>query len=336
MVSSTPSNVRPGVDVSGRGSRQDDIVIEAAWCYFHDGLNQSEIAKQLNVSRASVVNYLAEARRRDYVRITLDSDIFRNNQLVFNLKQKFGLTDALVVPADSTSDQRSFERVIRVASDWLPQLLEPGDHLGVAWGETIYRLAQIAPKLSLPDVTIIQLLGSKNAEIGFAAENCAATLAQRFGAKCVNLHVPLLLSTPELCESLKLEPMIASQLKMIADCKKVIFAAGTTAPESHIVRTGLQNEATLSAMRTQGAAGVICGRIIDQDGEPMRAPNETQMIGVTLEQMREKEMGILVSAGLDRVEAARAALRGGYVTHFITCSVTAERLLNERPGHADH
>ena len=134
MVSSTPSNVRPGVDVSGRGSRQDDIVIEAAWCYFHDGLNQSEIAKRLNVSRASVVNYLAEARRRDYVRITLDSDIFRNNQLVFNLKQKFGLTDALVVPADSTSDQCSFERVIRVASDWLPQLLEPGDHLGVAWG----------------------------------------------------------------------------------------------------------------------------------------------------------------------------------------------------------
>jgi deoxyribonucleoside regulator len=52
--------------------------------------------------------------------------------------------------------------------------------------------------------------------------------------------------------------------------------------------------------------------------------------------MREKEMGILVSAGLDRVDAARAALRGGYVTHFITCSVTAERLLNERPGHADY
>lgn len=117
MVSSPPSNLRPSVDIAGRGSRQDDVVIEAACCYFHDGLNQSGIAKRLNGSRASVVNYLAEARRGDYVRITLDSYLFSDNQLVFNLKQKFGLNDAPVAPADSTVDQRSFERVIRVASD---------------------------------------------------------------------------------------------------------------------------------------------------------------------------------------------------------------------------
>lgn len=324
-----PSNPRPVGDVSGRGSRQDDYIIETAWLYFHDGLNQGEIAKRLNISRASVVNYLAEARRRDYVRITLDSDLFRNNQLATELKQRFGIKDALVVPADSTSESRSFERVIRAASDWLPQFLDPGDHLGVAWGETIYRLAQVAPKIAQSDLTIVQLIGSKPSEIGFAAENCAATLAQRFGAHCANLHVPLLLSTPELCASLKAEPMIARQLKMIGDCKKVIFAAGTTDANSHIALTGLLDQNTLSDMRAKGASGVICGRIIDQDGTPMPAPNENQMIGVTLDQMREKEMGMLVSAGLDRVPAARAAMKGGYVTHLVTCSASAEQLLAE-------
>ncbi len=323
------SNARPGVDATGRGSRQEDAIIEAAWCYFHEGLNQNEIAKRMNVSRASVVNYLAEARRRDYVRVTLDSDIFRNNQLVFDLKEKFGLADALVVPTDTTSEQRSFERVIRAASDWLPHLLEPGDHLGMAWGETIYRLAQIAPKLSLADVTIVQLLGSKPSEIGFAAENCAATLAQRFGAQCANLHVPLLLSSAELCEALKAEPMIASQLKIIADCKKVIFASGTTDPDSHIAKIGLMDQDALADMRANGAAGVICGRVIDQDGMPMKGPSESQMIGVTLEQMREKEVGILVSAGLARVRSAAAAIRGGYVTHFVTCSASAEQILQD-------
>jgi len=323
------STARPGLDASGRGSRQDDYIIEAAWLYFHDGLNQNEIAKRLSVSRASVVNYLAEARRRDYVRITLDSDVFRNTRLGSQLKQKFNIVDVLVVPADTTSASRSFERVIRAASDWLPQFLEPGDHLGIAWGETIYRLAEVAPKLSLGDLTIVQLIGSKPSEIGFAAENCAATLAQRFGAQCANLHVPLLLSTPALCNALKAEPMIATQLQMIADCKKVLFAAGTTDPDSHIALTGLLDNDTLSAMRAKGAAGVICGRIIDHDGQPMPAPNENQMIGVTLEQMRNKDMGMLVSAGLDRVAAAKAAMRGGYVTHLVTCSASAEHLLSE-------
>lgn len=329
MRSTASSNARPFGDGAGRGSRQDDYIIEAAWLYFHDGLNQGDIAKRLEISRASVVNYLAEARRRDYVRITLDSDVFRTNQLAYDLKQKFDISDAMVVPADAASANRSFERVIRAASDWLPQFLDPGDHLGVAWGETIYRLAEVAPKLALHDLTIVQLLGSKPSEIGFAAENCAVTLAQRFGAQCANLHAPLLLSNTDLCESLKREPTIAQQLKMVADCKKVIFAAGTTDPDSHIAMTGLLDDETLSRLRDQGASGVICGRIIDQKGAPMTAPHESRMIGVSLDQMRDKEMGMLISAGVDRASAARAAINGGYVTHLVTCSASAEQLLDD-------
>ncbi|MCL6285935.1 sugar-binding transcriptional regulator [Ruegeria sp. 2012CJ41-6] len=310
-------------------SRLEDNIIEAAWLYFHDGLNQGGIAKRLNVSRASVVNYLAEARRRDYVRVALDSDIFRNNQLASDLKDKFGIDDALVVPTDTASVSRSNERVVQAASDWLPNFLNPGDQLGVAWGETIYRLAEIAPKLTLDDVTIVQLIGSKPSEIGFAAENCAATLAQRFGAKCENLHAPLLLSTAELCEALKAEPIIAHQLEMVAQCKKTIFAAGTTDPESHIAMTGLLDRETLAQMRDKGATGVICGRIIDQDGTAMPAPIENRMIGISLDQMREKEMGMLVSAGIDRVPAARAAMLGGYVTHLVTCAASAALLLQD-------
>lgn len=313
----------------GRISRLEDNIIEAAWLYFHDGLNQGDIAKRLNISRASVVNYLAEARRRDYVRVTLDSDIFRTNQLASDLRDKFGIEDALIVPTDATSASRSKERVVQAASDWLPNFLNPGDQLGIAWGETIYRLAEIAPKLALDDVTIVQLIGSKPSEIGFAAENCAATLAQRFGAQCENLHAPLLLSTAELCETLKAEPMIAHQLEMVAQCKKTIFAAGTTDHKSHIAMTGLLDHDTLAQMRSNGATGVICGRIIDQDGAAMPAPIENRMIGVSLDQMREKEMGMLVSAGIDRVGAARAAMLGGYVTHLVTCSASASLLLQD-------
>ncbi|HAE29291.1 MAG TPA: hypothetical protein DCG58_19185 [Hyphomonas adhaerens] len=45
--------------------------------------------------------------------------------------------------------------------------------------------------------------------------------------------------------------------------------------------------------------------------------------------MREKEMGMLVSAGRDRVPAVRAAIKGGYVTHLATCSASAQMLLED-------
>ncbi|WP_342075648.1 sugar-binding transcriptional regulator [Yoonia sp. SS1-5] len=331
MPRPTDSHARPGNDRAGRRSRHDDVIVEAAWCYYHDGLNQNDIAKRLGVSRASVVNYLAEVRQRDYVRITLDTDIFHNHHLVHDLTARFGLQEALIVPADMMEEHRTVERVIRVASDWLPQLLEPGDHLGVAWGETIYRLSEIAPRLAMPDLTIVQLLGSKPAEIGFASENCAAALANRFRAQCVNMHVPLLLSSPTLAEQLKAEPMIAAQLDMVAACRKVIFACGTISAGSHLERTGLLTKEQLAQMQRKGAAGVICGRIIDKDGAPLCAPNEDQMIGVTLAQMRDKDMRILVAAGSDRLGSTLAALRGGYATHLVTSADMAAQLLESAP-----
>ena len=271
------------------------------------------------------MNYLDKARQCDYVRITLDSDLFSNKQLASDLKQEFGISEALIVLEDPTSKAHSFERVIRAAIDWLHKHLNTGDQLGVAWGDTIYRLAEVAPKLDLSALTIVQLIGSKPSKIGFAAENCAATLALRFSTNCANLHVPFCCPISELCESLKAESMIASQLKTIANCNQFVLAYYTVDANSHIAMTGLLDADILSKMGKQRAAVIICGRIIDQNS----APNEGQMIGITLEQMRKKEMGMLVCPGRDRVPAVRAAIKGDYVTHLATFSASTQMLLED-------
>ena len=51
------------------------------------------------------------------------------------------------------------------------------------------------------------------------------------------------------------------------------------------------------------------------------------MIGVTLDQMRGKEMSLLVAAGADRGPGARAAIGGGFATHLVTSVSLAEELL---------
>ena len=327
MVSDSTSRAKPTRSLPRRISRQDDAIIEATWSYYHDGLNQNEIASRLGVSRASVVNYLNEARRRGYVRITLNSEVFLNHELSERLKDHFGLQQVLVVPSDPTGQAGSTERVARATADWLPHLLEPGDRLGVAWGETVYRVAEVAPHLSVEDVTVVQLVGSRAAGLGYAAEVCSATIARHFGASCINLHVPLIVSNNNLATQLCAEPDIAEQLQAVNDCNKVLFACGTVTDASHIARTRILSLESLSTYRAQGASGVICARLIDADGNPIETEIDNRMIGVTLEQMRNKEMGILVASGAERVRGARAAILGGYVSHFVTCSNTAQLLL---------
>ncbi len=310
-----------------RARSQDEAIIEVTWCYYQEGMNQNEIAERLGISRATVVNYLSEARKRDYVRITLDSDIFRNQDLARKLVETFGLRDAMVVPTSPAGQDQSLDRVTRAVADWLPSLLEPGDRLGVAWGETVYRVAEAAPRVTIDDLTVVQLVGSRPAAMGFAAETCSATLARRYGAHCVNLHVPLLLSDRALVDRLKEEPVIRMQLDAVANCNKTIFACGTCTEDSHVVHTGLLDQSDIDACAARGAIGVICGRLIDHDGNGLDREIEDRMIAVTLDQMRNKDMGLLVGAGVDRADPMMAAIRGGYATHVATCSETAAEML---------
>jgi DNA-binding transcriptional regulator LsrR (DeoR family) len=314
--------------MSGGRSRIEDQIVEVAWCYFHDDMNQADIAKKLGISRTTVVNYLAEARARDYVRVSLRPAAFSEREIAENLKAKFGLVAALVVPSVEYSPAETLSRVARATADWLPDLLRPGDRLGVSWGETVFQISEAAERVTIPDLEIVQMVGSRATPLGFAAETCSANLAQRFGATCVNLHAPLVVQNTELARLIKLEPVIAAQLEAIRNCNKTLFAAGSCTNESHVVRNGVVSKEQLKDYLAKGAHAVVCGRFIDAEGHPIPGEIDSQMIGVTLDAMRGKELGLLASAGPDKVKPIRAAIKAGFASHLATCTNTAEALLD--------
>lgn len=303
-----------------------DLIKRSAWAYYFDGMRQSDIASELQVSRASVVNYLAEARARGYVRVTMHPEVFVEHQLSTELADCLDLDDVIVVP-DAVSHERSLLRVAKAAADWLPQLLSPGDRLGVSWGETVFAVSEAARETPVDDLTVVQLVGSLATPLGFAPETCSANLARKLRADCINLHVPLLLSNQELARQLSEEPAISRQLQAVRNCNKTLFAAGSCTADSHVVLSGVVDTVQLKDFLAKGATAVICGRFIDADGVPIASAMDARMIGVTLDEMRNKDMGILVAAGPDRTEPARAAIRGGFATHLATCSSTARSLL---------
>ena len=313
------------------GARVEDLATEAAWLYYHDDLNQTDIAGRLRVSRATVVNYLAEARARGWVRTYLDADVFLGHRLSGALCAAYGLEAALVVPdADAPGDGPD-GRVMRAAAGWLPRLLEPDDRLGVSWGETVFRLARDVQRQRIDRLDVVQLLGSRPAAMGFAAETCTTILAQQLGARCINLHVPLLLSDPALADRLRAEPVVAAQLEAVATCNKTVLACGTCDDDAHVVRSGILGTGAIAALRDRGAVGVVCGRLIDARGAAVVSDVEARMIGVTLPQMRGKDMALLVASGPGRAAPARAAIIGGYATHVATSASIAARLLEDAP-----
>lgn len=320
-----PGRVNPG-RVSG-----DEVIFEAAWLYYHDDLNQSDIANRLGVSRATVVNYLQEARNRGIIRVHLADDPFLRHRLAVALTERFGafgLRAAFIVPSEkSMRDEDVLIRVAKGAATWLPKLLEPGDTLGIAWGRTVYEVAEALEPMPIDNMRVVQLVGSMSTPYGFSVEICSAHMAQRLGARCVNLHAPAILSNAKLAEALRNEPIIHAQIEALSHCNKAIFAAGSCTPQSHIVGSGIASRTDLDTYIKAGAHGVLCGRFIDADGRQIQGLLDSRMIGVTLDRLTDLDMGLLVSSGTDKVEPMRAVIRGGYASHVVTDVVTAEAIL---------
>ncbi|MFQ5622708.1 MAG: sugar-binding transcriptional regulator [Paracoccaceae bacterium] len=305
----------------------EHIVIEAAWMYYHEGRNQTEIAARLGVSRATVVNYLQEAKERGFVRISLAPSAFTGHRLAQELREKFNLAAAYVLPGGTGDEEETLLRVARGAAEWLPGLLQPGDRLGVAWGRTVYEVAEALEQARTRDVTVSQLVGSMATPYGFTAETCSAHLARRLGASCINLHAPAVLSDPDLAARLRAEPIIRNQIEALSRCNKAIFAAGSCSHESHIVSSGVATPAELDWYVKQGATGVLCGRFIDASGKSVPGGLDDRIIGVELDKLLNLDMGMLVSDGADKVVPMLSAIAGGYVTHVVTGNRTAAEML---------
>src|ERR1700749_2151676 len=65
-----------------------DVVVWAAWLYYEESMTQEEVADQLGVSRASVVNFLQEARDRNIVTIAVASEHLQSVQIARELSRR--------------------------------------------------------------------------------------------------------------------------------------------------------------------------------------------------------------------------------------------------------
>lgn len=314
--------------------RGEAIFTTVALLYYKDGLTQSEIAKRLGVSRASVVNYLRQAHEQNIVEIRIDGISYSSSNLSRRLREAYGLEDVYVSTTYTGPEVKPaalagevLRQVARVGAMALYDLVRPGDVVGVTWGETIQRLSEEVPRGAVKNLTICQVIGSMKSPLLPAAETAVLRIASALGADCHILHAPAILSNPDIAEALKREPIIRVQLDKLKELTKTLFSVGDVRDSTLIVRSGIMSAQEMRWYRNHGAVGVICGRFIDAKGEHVEGQMDARMIGITPAELKRVRNGILVATGAEKLAAMKAALVGGYVKYLVTDEATGTQLL---------
>ncbi len=303
-----------------------------ALLYYGEGLTQSDIAKRLQVSRVTVVNMLREARDQGIVEIHVGGKQLKENALARDLCEKFRLQDVYVSDTFSsqTSDRAEALRQIgRVAAMAFLDIVEKGDRIGVAWGETVLALTNALPRVTVENGEVTQLIGSMISARVPASEHCAIRIASQIGARCFTLHAPAMVANAELADVFRKEPTIAAQLARMEGLDMVVYSIGNMSDDTHLVAAGMAKPNEIAAARKAGATGIIACRFIDADGKECAVAPSDRLISAPLESLRTASKKLLVVAGLERLAATQSAISGGLVSHLVVDRPLAEKLLSD-------
>ncbi len=307
-----------------------DAVTWAMWLYYAEGRTQSEVAQMLGVSRASVANYLSEARRRGLVSINMEPELLARVELGRALAERFALEGAHVIPArgEGESDLPDLRRRLGVAgSEVLRPHLGREAVLGVAWGRTMLALGQALPEQTIPDLRVVQVSGSSLGGEESSPEFCSALIATRLGARCQNFHAPAIVSTREMRDALLREPGIARQLERIKTCSVIVFGVGELDEAVVFSEPDFLTQETVSRYLEKGATGIVIGRFIDAVGAEIEGPLSGRQIGIGLQALRATPERICIAGGLRKLAAIQAVLSGGFATRLVTDAATARKLV---------
>jgi deoxyribonucleoside regulator len=322
------------MQVEHLNSRADKhaILANVALLYFGEGMTQSDIAKRFQVSRATIVNMLREARESGIVDIRVDGRSLAGSALGLELRNLLGLEDVYVAQTGTegpVSRPEMLRQLGRVGATALCDMIRPGDRLGVAWGETVRALSEHVPRVSTTDVQVFQMIGSMMSESVPTSESCAIVIANMLGAQCYTLHAPAIASSIEVAELFKAEPTIRAQIDALARLDIVIASVGNVSDDTHLARAQMASSKDMARARDAGAVGILCCRFIDRAGNVLRVAPDDRLITTELENIRRAERRLLVAGGADRKDAVLASIKGGYVSHLCVDQELAEALLSQ-------
>jgi deoxyribonucleoside regulator len=302
---------------------------EVAHLYYELGLDQSEIATQLNVSRSSISRMLTEARELGVVEFRINFPLQRDMGLEEALVQRFGIEAVYVLNTKNLADSHILQRLGRLAAIYLQPLIRDNITIGLTWGTTLYEVVAALPRQQFQGVRVVQVIGASGSNDPLIdGTDIARQFAERVGGQHFYLHSPLIVENTQVRDAILTDPSISKTLDLARTAEILVTGIGTIEPEfSAQLRAGYITEQDLSDLKSDGAVGEFCGYFIDRGGQLLHTPHNGTIVGISLKEIFRIPQVIGIAAGVAKAPTTLAVLRGKLVNMMVLDDRAATEIL---------
>jgi len=283
------------------------------------------------INRTSISRLLTEARDCGIVTINV-SYPWRVSGIENKLKKRFpGLKEACVIACDNNSYEESLHKLGLFAGKYLLNIIHPHTVIGVGWGKALYETIENLPVEAHPEAEVVQVIGATG-YTGILKDGplVAKLLSDKLSCHCRYLHVPLIVESREIRDSLMKDKAISETLNIAANADIIITGIGSVLLNNlyTLYEVGYVSDKEVLALKDAGACGDILGVHYDKDGKVLDLDINNRTLSISLERMTKVKNSIAVAGHEGKAEAIIGALRGGFINTLITDNFAAERILS--------
>lgn len=306
------------------------LIARVAQMYHLEGRRQSEIAQHLRISQATVSRMLKKAQQEEIVRTTIVAPPGTYTDLEAQLRDRYGLSEAIVVECSEDREGAIMARIGEAAAHFVEATLQSDEIIGVSsWSETILKMVQnIDPAKASKAKYIVQTLGGMgDPAVQTHATQLITRLARLTGAE------PRLLAAQGVAQSREAklvmlsDPYVRETMDLFPKITLAILGIGGIEPSSMLARSGnVFSSNELQEVTDAGGVGEFSLCFFDAEGRTVKTPLSDRVIGVSRDELEQVERVVALAGGRSKANAIKGALCTGVIDLLITDKFTAARL----------
>ena len=302
-------------DASVSMNYEEILMAKAAWYYYHEDKTQQQISQLLGLSRMKVIKLLEQAKQAGIIQFRFRHDSMSRLELEQKLMAGFPLKDCFIVPPPPSPEAVN-DNVARAASMYIANRVEGEAFINIGYGDTASRVLNYLALATDRTLSCVSLTGGVSPYLPNARSSI-------FNSRLYLIPTPLLVSSTEVAAAMKAEKAIQDIQALIPLSSLSVIGIGAMNDDATVLTSGVLTNHDFLVLKRNGAVGDILSHFINENGEPVSSDLEARTISTDLDTIKGLENVIGVAAGVNKMQAIRAVLRGGYLDVLITDEDTA-------------
>ncbi len=299
--------------------------------HFIEGLKQSEIAANLNLSTSKVNRLIAQGRRMGMVKIDVESRFQHLETHEKRIIAETSLTHAVITPTASGNPDTTLQQVGRAAANMLCETLRDGDVIAITGGKAVSAVVDNLAVERTLNVTVVPLTGGVQGKYFTDVNHLATRMAERLGGTAMLVHAPLFADTRAQRDLVMEMGPVRDVFNIARKANVALVGIGSIQPTgSSYYDLNPLPEADRKMLIGMGVVAELLAHLVRDDGAIADYPLNDRLVALRPGDLADCGRVIGVASGEQKIRPIRATLNGGYLTALVMDEETALNVLNNK------